>query len=680
MSLDRGILRRRGWRKLAWLLTSLLFCLAAVVVFFPNSLLNQHVASGLTNYLVSRLGPEAICAEVDLGFRHISLRDVLLPLDDEGTMLSISRIDVRIDPLIALSQPGEYARILQSVNIISPELILKLPIKSTRPKSGRPIPDGLFKALESVDSLRSLTFESGKFTVLVRDSIVFRLRDLRGGISQTSTGFDVFAAGKSEVPTKLDIRLAGEVSPLRRELSIAADMQLEANELALNVRPLEGVAMNGGSAHIMVQQDSARFSLEGGLNLDDVELRIAKQSVYVPEAILSLRDGVVRWDSLLVHGIGIRAVTSGSLNVNDSLRIDGQVNAKADLGDVFSTFGSPDSSVKGSVAASAVVGGLLKSPFVSVTLTGDNFSFKGQFVDSLSARIDFRDSTLTLLDCGVWNSLGRARADGSISLGEQATTEISGELIPRQIPKLLGQSSTVERAEFAISSQGHEMDLRWLIRDSSGSALGNGTAVQNGPNWYLQFFDPSGHAGTVAVYNEADDWSVSATTAHIVVPIVYPGTGELLGTVDRFEFTFSGDDEYGTSELSIQSDSTKRTAIARVINRLDFDGTYEKLGEGEYDFGGSWHGISGEGEEFFGKGDVRLDEQKLTITNLYIDEAGSLTGSVRIDSTDVDMSMSIEQLPLTRIPFVAGFADRWKLGGVLSGEVSAVGPADSLKW
>ena len=77
MTAVRGIRNWRGWRKVGWLSFGVVFCVAAVIVFFPNSLLNQRVAAGLTDYLVKQLGPAALCGEVELGWQRVTINDII---------------------------------------------------------------------------------------------------------------------------------------------------------------------------------------------------------------------------------------------------------------------------------------------------------------------------------------------------------------------------------------------------------------------------------------------------------------------------------------------------------------------------------------------------------------------------------------------------------------------------
>ncbi|MBK6766856.1 MAG: hypothetical protein IPG71_11260 [bacterium] len=125
-------------------------------------MLDQRAAAGLTEFLVAKLGPKAICAHVDVSWRSIALEDILLPLDDYGSHVSIQRIEAAIDPLVALAQPGQFERIIRGVNIVRPEVVLQ----SDRPKSEggglSGVPQTVYDFLDRVDSLRYLTFGAAK--------------------------------------------------------------------------------------------------------------------------------------------------------------------------------------------------------------------------------------------------------------------------------------------------------------------------------------------------------------------------------------------------------------------------------------------------------------------------------------------------------------------------------------
>ncbi|MBL0060263.1 MAG: hypothetical protein IPP40_01900 [bacterium] len=673
MTAVRGFRNWRGWRKVAWLTFGVVFCLAAGIVFFPNSLLNQRVAAGLTDYLVKQLGPEAICGEVELGWRQISIKDILLPLDKHGTMLSIARIDATIDPLIALSQPGEYERIIRTINVVGPQLHVHLPEKSESGSSNGLIPASVFKTLAQVDSLRSFTFEDGKIEIQRKDTTLISLYNVHGGLASASGKFSLNAAGEARSPVEFDVRVTGELVPTAQHLNLTAIVEGDESEFSVKGSPIDTIAINSGRAEISIQQDSSWLNFAGNVELIDLELRLRGQPVFVPDARFVLTDYVISWDSLSIRTVGVEALSSGKVGVRDSLRIESNLSAQIDLGAVLKAFAIADSGFAGQMQLSSDIGGTLLKPIVVATLHSDSIRAMGETANAIAVHADLSNNYVKVSSCSLTTSYGELRARGELELAKGSPIELQGEFWPSVVPKLFGQATAISVAEFAVDGDIRAPHLRWLVRDSSSTLLGNGTAVRDSGGWTFAFSNPTGKSGTISILGMDGEWKVSASNAHILVPIAFPTTSTSLASVKQFEFDFSGDQNSGESKLTISSDSLRGNVIARVLRQLDFDGSYHRDADGVLDLNGSWYGMSGESEEFFGQGNIKLANNLLTIENLYVDEAGSLTGTVRIDTPSVDLSMSIEQLPLSRLPFVASIAEKWKLAGVVSGKLLPLG-------
>ena len=680
MTAVRGFRNWRGWRKVAWLVFGVVFCLAALIVFFPNSLLNQRVAAGLTDYLVKQLGPEAICAEVELGWRHVSIKDILLPLDKHGTMLYIARIDATIDPLIAISQPGAYERSISTINVVEPRLQLHLPEKKEQGNSSGLVPSSVFKTLAQIDSLRSFTFEDGKIEILKNDTTLFSLFDIQGGLKNANGKFHLIAGGEARTPVKVDFRVTGELVPAEQHLNLTTTAESNETEFAIQRPPFDTIAINAGRAELSVQQDSSEVKISGNFDLNELELRILGQSVFVPDAQFVLNKDIISWDSMEIRTAGVEAQSSGKVGIRDSLRIESNLIAQIDFGIVLKAFGVADSGIVGQAQLSSTIGGTLLKPTVSVTLHSDSIRAMGETARAIIVYADLRDRFVSVSGCSLTTSYGDLRARGELELAKGYPVELQGEFRPSAAPKLFGQSTAIDVTEFAAEGVIRSPHLRWLVRDSSATLLGNGTAVQDSGGWTFAFSNPAGKTGSISILTNDGAWQVSASNAHILVPIAFPTTTASLASVKQFEFGFTGDQNSGASKLTVTSDSLRGSVVARVLRQLEFDGNYHRDIDGVLDLNGSWYGLSGEGEEFFGQGNIKVSNNLVTIENLYVDEAGSLTGTVRIDTPSVDLSMSIEQLPLSRLPIVASVADKWKLAGVVSGEVSASGPVDALQW
>ncbi|MCB1061077.1 MAG: hypothetical protein KDB65_12690 [Calditrichaeota bacterium] len=679
----RGIGNWRGWRKLVWLVVAAVCCIAGIIVFFPNSIVNQQLAASLTNYMVTKLGPEAICGSVDLGWKHLSLEDVMLPIDDHGSVLSISRIEATVDPLIALSQPREYTRIIRSLNVVNPELKLIVakrensdPDTATKPL----VPDVIFGVLSRVDSLRSITLENGKLRVLGTDTTYAKVDDIFGVLANQGDGFNIRLRGRGDLPIGMELQVNGDIKTSARTLDLSATVEFAQSCVTVDSTVPATVSLESGKARITLRQSDGLSSIDGVADLQGANVQVASNSVSIPSAEIVLSNNVLAWDSMDVLAPGVVAVTSGKVDIQDSLRLSGVLQGNIGLKEFFRSLSISDSGLQGSVEFTAAISGTAKAPIVEASAVSENADVLGVKVDHLKADVRFDSGTLSLNNVEVANENVDASVNGELWLKGSREVSLNGLLRPKAVPELLGQAFGVRELAFAVEGAASSPSLSWVARDSVGELLGNGSAAVEANSWTLSFADPSGKTGVVTISVDSSEWHVSASNAHIVVPVAYPTSSNALKSVTSLEFEFVGNDSSGTSHLSVGGDTLGNSVLTQVLRQLQFDGSYARDAVGAYNLNGRWVGLSGEGEEFFGQGKVTIHDDLLTVDNLYFDEAGSVEGSVRIDSPLVNLKISVEQLPLSKTPFVAKTTNDWKLDGVISGEMTLVGPKDSLQW
>ncbi|MBU0691948.1 hypothetical protein KKH18_09050, partial [bacterium] len=189
-------LRRKriiGFRKLLALAGALILISGGLILYFPNAFLNRQATAKLTEYLVKQLGPEAVVAEVDLGWRQAVIQSIHLPLGSKGSSLEISRIEFDIDPLALFSQPEHIARVIRGVSIIEPRVALKLLSDTT--SAAKPdtsgeapairIPAEFFDVLSKLDSLHCLEIVHGRISISDADSSTTIAKEINGSIMQT---------------------------------------------------------------------------------------------------------------------------------------------------------------------------------------------------------------------------------------------------------------------------------------------------------------------------------------------------------------------------------------------------------------------------------------------------------------------------------------------------------------
>jgi hypothetical protein len=615
---------------MVWLVVATACFIAGLVVFFPNSLVNQQLAASLTNFLVTKLGPEAICGSVDLGWRHLSLQDITLPLDDHGSILTIERIEASVDPLVALSQPNEYTRIIRSINIVNPELtyyVVSGPktVADTTSKKLL-VPDAVFEAVSRADSLRTITLEKGSVRVLGHDTAYVKLEDLRGVFANSGDGFEVRLNARGNLPIGFDLQIEGSISAASKTLQLQTVTEFAQSCVTVDSTIPATVSLESGRATLTLQQTGNESNISGSARLHGATMQLQSHIVQVPEAEIVYRDNMLSLDSVIVLASGIKAVLWGTANLADSMRLNGGVTAKIDLSDAALEIAKVDSGITGEADVSAEIAGTFSKPRIDATLSTADANFFGQRVEELSASLGFESGSLTVRNAALNSKFVDVEVSGEVRLKEPRNLTLLGTLRPKSVPDLLGQKFGAQDVAFAIEGDPLSPALSWVARDSVGELLGNGSAEIAPNNWTLNFAKPNGRTGVVSVSNVDRLWHVSATNAHIVVPVAYPTTSRALNSVTNLEIEFQGDDSAGTGRVSIRGDSIDNSVLTQVLRELQFDGSYSKDHENAFNLNGRWVGLSGEGEEFFGQGNVSIHDDVLTIENLYFDEAGSVEG------------------------------------------------------
>ncbi len=679
MSAELTRMRKRSWRRLLWLGGGGLAALGVLFLFFPSALLNQRAAAGLTDYLVGQLGPDAMCAEVDLSWRSVVLRDVVLPLDKRGTQLSISRIEVGIDPLIVLSQPGEYERMVRNIQLVGPRLELVVGGRSEGRADSGLVPQAVFDILGRADSLRGFAFEDGQITLRNADSAIFQARGIRGNVVPDGDHYSLIARAQSETPVKLDARLDGEIAPQRKHLEIVASVSLAAGEIPVAAGALDSIGFNDAQAEVRLRQDGGKAVLSAWVQARDVEGRIAGHSIFAPEIRVNLDSSIVRWDSLQLRGPGVEALTSGTIALADSERLFAVVDADILVDRLSSALGQDAVRLSGFGRLHADISGTLREPVARALIAADTLTIAGEQLRGIALEASAAGKTIELVHGAIQSYYGTLDIAGRWN-GTQAPFELTGLLKPRPLPKLFGRQSALTTLEFVANGTVAEPELRWVARDSLELILGSGYATYSNAALALTLVDPTGASGRVVLRTDSGNVVVSATNAHVVVPVLYPTTAAVLSPIEELTVDFQGDADDGEAAVTLENRPDSTSIAARIVRRLEFDGAYTRGDDQSIYLSGNWRGLSGEGQRFFGQGDITLFEDSLTISDFYIDEAGSLSGTVRIDTPRVDLSMSIDQLPLARLPMMTRASDKWGLGGMLSGELTATGPISAIDW
>lgn len=672
---------RRGWRRVVWTLVSFFALMLATVVLFPRALINQEAAARLTEILVAKLGTEAICGDVEIGWRYVRMWDIVLPLDDRGSRLSIRHIDVGIDPLIVFAQPGTIERVFRSVHVVGPELTIAIGGSDSPKANTSSIPDGLFELLARTDSLHALSFENGQVLFLVEDSVITGLRELRGYLSQAQAGeFRIESYGRGGLPVSFAVRVDGSIFPAYSQLDITASFELSDGELDFGRLVPVDLSSNGGEVVVRLQQSEGNLDVSGRVQLSSIEAIVSGNSYFIPDLSLLLEGTELRADEVEILGRGFSASLHGSITFADSLRLKGSISALVDSRSMMEVFYAGKTVVSGSAQVSASISGTARLPLIHATVASESLIIGKTVFRSFLSELSFAKDSINVLSMSCGSEIGRISGSGVYTFGANPQVESNVTLVVDSMPDLFGSTSTLQRVDVHLSGGISAPIIEWIARDSSDRVSGNGKLRYSDSAVTVEFADASGRTGGATVTLGGDFVTARVQNLHTLVPIAYPALESILSDVQFLNVYFAGDEASGYLEIDVTSDLTSSSVVSEVLSELQFNGGYARQAERTYELNGAWKGKTGRGDGFFGRGVVMVREKQIEIVDLYIDEAGLLSGFVSLDPTVLDLQLSIDALPLAKMPIVSSLAEKWNLLGLVSGELTVDGKVDSLDW
>ena len=689
-------LRRKriiGFRKLIALLVIAILVVGGLILYFPNSFLDRQATERLTEYLVEQLGPEAVVADVTLGWSQAVIRSVHLPLASDRSSLEIARIEFDIDPLALFSQPEHVARVIRGVTIVDPRLSLEfasgdtvVATDSTSSKEPIRIPDQLFTVLSKLDSLHRLEILHGSLSILNGDSSTALIRGVNGQILQ---------AGKDQLSLTLNghylyshlnrLEFSGEIQPNRKLLQLTAKLTVPPGVFALAIHDSLSITTSGGEFLLNAWSADQNLRYNGSLSVDEIGIGYRSLSAIIP----SLQG------DLSAHGIDIVAPEilsdwfEGDLYGTISLRETGSLNLRGDI----TVVSSADAAVlfdlgvalEGAASASFLVQGDLRDPVAYVTIQSDSIRAEGLRLDDIAAsvRSDFQSIFLDRLDMS-YESVQFA-GSGELSLDSLHEIDFTGVVKFQDAPAIAGLKSSVQELRFVVEGSLPLSQVSVEAFDSAGQLRGRGSVSVPSADardaWEIRV-NNSIHTreGQAHIRHSNGQWSVNTLGADVLLGILFPKLDSSLAAVDELYGEFVGDSESGSVLIQLLVDANAEGVFAQLMSQLEFSGSYARLDSAAYDIKGGWSGMTGSGNSFFGQGALLVQNGAIEFQNFFIDEAGMITGHVDLVKKQLDVGLSIDELPFDSFPIQPVLFTRTRLNGILSGETRLSGAFDSIDW
>ncbi|MCC6476007.1 hypothetical protein IT157_03045 [bacterium] len=672
--------RRRGWRRLIWLTTAIVALAAAVVVFFPAAILNEQTAARLTDYLVRRLGPDAICAKVGIGFSSATLEGIVLPFDTLGSKLEVEKIEVTLDPLVALSQPRSPERIIKSIRVFRPALTLVTGSGTDTTAQGRPrkfSTGKIFETLGEADSLHSFTFSGGLLVLQSGDSCVKMLEQASGYLKRNPDGsYAVRLEGHGASMLRYGVSADGVLYADEKRAQVDVAVNIAEGDLPVSPTLPLSVSSNGGDGEFVLRLRPDGLSLSGATTLHSVQVIEHEREWFVPELVIELSDSTATLVEAEFSGPGVAGSLNGALALDREMNFSLTGMADVQLQEFLRSL-NWDAATTGAAQLSFDVAGNRAEWLARVEVVSDSLRAFGVSANAVALRARMTDDSLWLDSLAATTPYGALIADAEVAFRGAPTLVANARLSDFMAPKLFGINSVVSEVTATARGEIMQPDVALSFRDSDSNEAARAVLTLADEQLDLNFSSPRGDCH-VNLHKDSTRRHVTAEDIQSLLAAIYPDLTVRGEEISSSLLNFSGDAESG--ELFVELVGADSSALSGIASELSFNGLYSKESDEAYKLEGKWSGTGGDGLPFTGEGIVHAGADWLDIEKLFVDEFGIVSGSYDFAQREADISVSIDRLPLARIPYASRVVERLRLGGVLTGEFRARGELSALAW
>lgn len=194
--------------------------------------------------------------------------------------------------------------------------------------------------------------------------------------------------------------------------------------------------------------------------MDEVEVGLRSQFIYLPEARLELRSDTLIWNELEAQGPGITAVASGRIALRDSLRIAADVHADIDARKAAVLAGEKSGALNGMLTLDATCTGLMLNPFATFVLHSDSLAIPAVSLRDISMTGTASKGLIDVRTASVNSDYGRLSASGKWVIGGEF--EADGALALRPLPELLGMQCGLRTLDLSAYGSLSSPEFRWL--------------------------------------------------------------------------------------------------------------------------------------------------------------------------------------------------------------------------
>jgi hypothetical protein len=641
-----------------------------------QSVLSHQISA----YVKSKFGGRAKVGKVHVGWKTITIEDVAVPLDRNGSQLSISKAILDLSLFDLLRTPRAPLRTLKAVRANGVIVTISEPANASPTSRGSTslsfhVPDAFYSTVRELDSLRTLQVDDASIQYEGRDTSVCVAQRLWLAVSREGSDVRISASGIYLDDPRDSLALTGELHPTLKSAETSVLAIIPSGAVPFLKR--DSFWSTGGnlSARLTVQDSLATLTLSAAL--DSVTARSSMGSLRTGRLrITSIGDTLVLDPLDVVSHLGTAQIRGEFAIASRELAVAGHVTV-----DELHIL-RPDSMAKSAATDSITFDFRVCGPAASPTVSANSAAIRvaGLTLYNVAAEADIAPDAIVIHAVKFTHERGQAEIHGRIALDSTRQWQVAGRVSLDSALSAGEWKTRVAAAEFDAQGQAADVSAKFSLITSSGQNAGDGRISRIDSGWAIELTDADGNQATADLQASNGATRASASNAQVFLKSLFADPNNLLDPLESVSLQFYGNADGGTFGLqsSIHPDSV--SILPQVLHSVQFDGSYQrKLGD-TLAFLGRWSGTNGEGQPFVGQADISYLDRRCSINRLLVDSASTAAGFVDFAAGELDLEFAVVNLPFDKLPLRPQFMWRGQIAGSTTGRVHVSGKFSAPDW
>jgi hypothetical protein len=673
--------RWRKWLALGALLLILILC---GLVLLPFSPLRKTAKQQFTSWLTTQWGRGAKVGDIHLSWRRVSAELVVLPLDDKGSQLTIKRLDVTLDLFQLLNQPGQFERTIRRIRISSPQLVL-VGGDTNRQDGASWIPKvtisrRAYSVFERLDSLQLLEFDSARVLLAQGNGKPLEVCSFWGSIRQDNDTFRLAARGTYLGDPRDTLFFSAELSPVTRRLSAECTATIPRGQVLpmLNFKPI--METDGGHVVMMLRGEDSTTSITALVNLASLQTITPAGTVRAEDIIAQITADTLRLEKFQWSATGISGPLAGFIRLAGKGELSLSGTATIQELARLPWFEKQGWDISGSADAKFSIAGTVSHPAANAALSAPRLSWQGMELTDARIHVNVDNMGVHIDSASAATSAGRVDLSGDLQWGPMLTCAGEARFDLTEAPTAAGWKSNLRSICATIKGSAEHPELAFEFLANDGIGLGNAAAQKTDSVWIVDVYPQSGRPAHVRIQPWQEGVRASVENPDGLLSLLFGQKMDSLNPFETLHMQFTGNAQAGDVECTatIKPDST--SLWSRVLQTLYFSGRYAHSALQRLDVSGTWSGLNGDGEPFEGQTNLTLADSVLTITRLFVDVIGNITGWVDFRNHTLNLDAEMSELEFRRLPFRPSAMRRLNLEGKLAGFAHVEGTLAKPSW